>query len=285
MPLSKSQAELLEYCHLPEELQRFLGQELGEHGLQKSTISPDFLHILCNLLQIYETRLENLRYKFAKTVNIDGQQPIVAIPPPQVSMLEEEVKTAWTRAAALWKATDLVVGHPDLFGVTLKPAHVEYALDKHNLPVVEMIRWARPDFFELKPIPKAIRYLSGFIGALGGAFIGLWGGAKGGAIQADRLPMLKFLRPIVVVCYGFAGLISGSAMGSMMGSSLGFQTGNVSLAFQFAYLASNLNPFHDPIGSKYQRAVQLCREKILFKLAEEYSGKKELENDSSRSPA
>lgn len=272
MALSKPQIELLEYCHIPLEVQRYVALELGEEGIPKNAASPDFLKILCNLLQIYEVRLESLRYKLGKSINIDGKQPIIAEPPLPLASLEDEVKIAWTRAAALWKATDLVVSNPAMFSVILTPEHVEFSLDKKNLPVVEMIRYAKPEFFAIKPVSKFMKVCIAFLGVVMGSICGLIAGVKGGIKQVDRLP--NFMRAVSLFFYAIGGLFSGSAMGAIAGGSMGLQTGNLPAALKLAYDAAYLNPFHDPIGSKYQRAVQLQREQILFKLAHDYSVEK-----------
>ncbi len=270
--LSKAQIELLEYCKIPEELQRFLGQELGPHGMPKDRAAPDFFYILCNLLKIYEVRLENLRYRLGSKINIDGKQPIIAEPSPEITLLEDEIKTAWTRASSLWNATDKLVRNPEVFGVALELSHVEYALEKGNLPVVEMIRFARPDFFEIMPTTYQTKLACAIFGGIGGGLLGIPGGMMGGAKQKEQLS--NRIRPFAMVFYAIVGMFSGCAMGGITGGWMGYQTGNLSAALKLAFDAACLNPFHEPVGSKYQRAVQLRREQLLFKLAKDYANLK-----------
>lgn len=273
MPLSQTQKQLLEESGIPEEFQQFLGKELGEGGGPKPG-GPDFLIILCNLLKISETRLEYLRTQLKNSMNIGEIQPIFAEPPPNISVLEDQIKDTWLRAAALWKATDKLVNSPELYAVVLRPQHVAYALFKNNLPVVEMIRYSRPEFFAI-PSNALGRGFSAFLGAILGTLLGIVGGFVGAAAQVDRVPQ-PWLRLFAVPVYALIGMISGGAMGSLKASSFGYETGSLFSACEFGLLASYLNPFHDSLNSKYAQAVALKKEEILFELTHGFAAEKAL---------
>lgn len=265
MPLSNTQKQLLKECAISEEIQAFLSQELDENGLRKDTTSPDFLHILCNLLQICENRLQYLRLKLAKALDYKGQQALLSEPPPSIATVEDDTKKTWEQAAALWHATDQVVRKPDLFNVSLTVKHVRYVLNKNNLPVVEMIRWARPDLFEITPSSPLTHGWVSVVAGIIGAVFGLIGGFAGGLKQLNRVPVWKWI--FAGFAYGVGGMLGGSAMGLIMGSSFGLQTGHLMTAVQLGVEASYLNPFHEPRGTKFQQAVALRREQLLFDLA------------------
>lgn len=272
MPLSNEQYKLLDACRMEPELQEFLAMELGVNGEPKGESAPDFLYILCNMLQIAEHRLHIMRNRLAKVTRIEGLQGLIAEPPPDIATIETEIKHCWTQAAALWRAADLVVRNGEVYGVHLSIQHVEYALSKGNLPVVEMIRYVKPEYFEIEPKPSPIYYLVWIVGAILGGFIGFISGCRGGYHLYQKTH--KKENSFMAFWYAIAGIFSGSAMGFMKGGQMGLRTGNLAAACRLASDAAYLNPFHDAIGSKYQQAVELRREEILFELSHSYLKKK-----------
>lgn len=267
MPLSSVQKQILNNCGIESELQSYVSEELNENGAQKNNSSPDFLHILCNLLKISEDRLLFLRRQLGKSLDVEGQQAILAEPPPAIITLEEEIKIYWMRSMHLWKAADLVVSSPELFNVKLSSKHVHYALTKNNLAVVEMLKWAKPQYFRI-PHSYGQKLIAAISGGFIGIFLGFGAGFLGGLNQVPQQPLIKKI--IFSIIYPLAGMISGSAMGLIEGSRSGFTTGNITLATELSTLASLINPFHEPAGARRYQEVQLKKEKMLFDFARHY---------------
>lgn len=266
LPLSRVQKELLDKCQVPSDLQFFMGQQLDDNGLPVEPLAPDFLMILTDHLKASESLLAAKRSELQR---IDNGQ--INFPTPEkakvaIDRLEEKIKIEWLFASTLWKATDQVVSHAFEFGVSLRPLHVEYALDKKILSVVEIIRFAKPEFFNL-PSFSTLRYLMVCgCGMIFGAFLGIPAGFMG-AIKQCRQEKQGIGFAWAIIGYPLWGLLTGGAMGAVTGARIGLQTGYVITSFQLAISSAYLNPFHQAPGTKNQQAAEFVIQDNLFQLA------------------
>lgn len=264
MPLSKAQQELLNKYQIPENLQAAIAKELGEDGVPKPN-QHDFLQLLSDKLQEAENLLylkrQELASELKKVKGYDESEK-----PRQIANLEEGIKEYWATATALWRTADHVVNRSEVgFKADLSPKHAEYAIKMQNLPVLELIRWARSDWFT-RPVRSPVwRRIAWGIGGIGGAILGIVGGFLGGFRYGMRRH--KGLAKISAIGYAFMGIFMGWAVGGVMGARLGFQTGRPLLACGFGAKAAFLNPLNEPRGTLNRHAVELNMEEILFNLA------------------
>jgi hypothetical protein len=264
MPLSKAQQELLNKYQIPEDLQAAIAKELGEDGLSKPN-RRDFLQLISDKLQEAENLLyikrQELASELKKVKGYDESEK-----PRQIIRLEEGIKEYWATATALWRTADHIVNRSEEgFKTPLSLKHAEYAIKKQNLPVLELIRWARPDWFT-RPVHFPFwRRISWGIGGIGGAILGLGGGFLGGFRYGMRRHI--GLAKLTAISYAFMGIFIGWAVGGVMGARLGFLTGNPLLACGFGAKAAFLNPLNEPRGTLNRHAVELEMEQTLFNLA------------------
>lgn len=272
MSLTKAQKEVLDKYHVPLDIQQNIEQDLDEAGNPKDPKNPkDFLLVVSDKLQQAENHLYKKRQELAfelkkiKSYNLDER-------PKQIITLEDLIKDMWTTATALWRVADQVVNQPEEgFKVTVSKNQVEYVLKTNNLPVLELIRWAKPEIFYYPAPPKVLSWLLWIIGGLGGAILGLFGGFIGGIHYG--LKKFSGFKKLAVVFYAIVGVIFGWAVGGVMGARMGFESGNPLLAWRFGATAAFLNPLGEPKGTSNRHAVELEKEKILFSLAKNYSKK------------
>ncbi len=267
MSLSAAQTQLLENNNIPMELKKFFADELGNNGIPKEKDSPDFLMLLIEQLQKVDSRLQKQRTKLS-LAKVGQLSPALPEEDISVDALEEVVKQEWIVATALWRITDQVVTNPVEFGIILKPEHVQYAFDKKNLAAVEMIKYVKPEFFELNTVSLFRACVTAGVGIISGAILGLYGGLVGGAICGYQKRIGGFVAIIFSFLYGILGLIRGCAKGILKGGRIGFQTGHIPIAIQLGYQAAFLNPFNAESGTKYQQEEELKTQETLFKLAQ-----------------
>jgi len=267
VPLSTLQSQLLQKMNVPKDLQEAFAYQLGENGLPKSPDAPDFLMVLTDQFQKTESHLLELRKKLG-LVSI-GKLPKSKFLGEEITQetVEEVIKQEWVLATALWRTTDQVVAQAKNYGITLSRHHVQFALDKKNLAVVEMIKFAKPEFFKVKKPLFIKAYLTSFIGILAGVS-GFYGGLIGGARQGFE-SNIGITAYISAFFYALLGIVRGWAMATVSGARFGLQTGNIKVAIKLGYASALINPFHDAPGSKYQQEEQLVVEEVIFKLAEQ----------------
>lgn len=282
MSLTKAQKEVLDKYNVPLDIQTSLGQALDENGNPKPNMassssmgtssskdnSPyehDFLLLVSDKLHETEDLLYNKRQELAfelkkiKSYNLDER-------PRQIIALEDIIKDLWTTATALWRVADQIVNQPEEgFKVVISAKQVEYVLKTKNLPVLELIRWAKPEIFYFHPPFTALRWATWVLGGLGGAVLGLFGGFFGGIKYG--LERFRGIGKLSAAGYCIAGLIFGWAVGGVMGARMGFDSGNPLLACIFGMKAAFLNPLNQPKGTLNRHAVELMKEEILFSLA------------------
>jgi hypothetical protein len=271
MPLSKAQKEIFDKYQVPEDLQESISKELGQDGLPKNTTSRDFLQLLSDKLQ----EAENLLYTKRKELAFE-QQKIKGYndKPKQLLSLEETIKEQWATATSLWRTADQVVNQSEAeFKVMVSQKHAEYAILRKNLPILELIRWAKPALFTLPASYPALRRVAWALGGIGGALLGLIAGPLGGIRLGLR--QNRFGK-IAVFGYGMLGIFTGWAIGGVMGARLGLQTGKPLLACSFGAEAAFLNPLNQPRGTQNRHAIELRMEEILYNLA-----KKNIKHNSS----
>lgn len=265
MALSSLQLQLLQKMNVPKDMQEAFAYRLGEDGLPKSIKDPDFLMLLTDQLQKTESNLQEGRRKLI-LVSI-GKLPKSKIPGEEISQetIEDMIKQEWTSATALWRTTDQVVAQAKNYAVTLSRNHVKFALEKKNLSVLEMIRFAKPEFFKFKEPSFLMALFAGYIGILTG-ISGVYGGFVGGAKQAlqNKINREAYL---YAGLYALWGIFRGFAKAIVTGARMGLRTGSPIIAVKLGYAASYINPFNDVPGSKYQQEEQLFIEETLFNFA------------------
>lgn len=259
MALSQAQKKILVDCKVPEAYQTLIASWLNDSPNKKT--NQDFLLILADLLQTAEKHLEIKRKQLSSRLNTTQGMISPGDTPPQITASEENIKLSWSKAIALWQAVDAVIRTPDLYGIELSRKHARYALLTRNLPVIEMIAWAKPEFFTKKKPSLIARQLAWFFGGILSALLGLVGGFFGGIREGlQQKGFKKILFPIQAI----AGLVIGWSSGAVIGARVGYRTGSLPLACKLGYLSSYKNPFHDPKGFKNSQAVDLLIEEILF---------------------
>lgn len=270
MPLSHAQKELLDKCQVPEDLQFFMGGQLDLQGLPVEPNAPDFLMILTDHLKGSESLLAAKRTELQ---HIDSGQIAFATPEKAeaaINRVEEQIKTEWLFASTLWKATDQVVSHAREYGVSLRPLHVQYALDKKILSVVEIIRFAKPEYFSLPSFFRVRYWIVFILGMILGAIAGIPAGFLG-AIRQQRQENIGINFSWKMIVYPLWGLLTGCAMGAITGARIGLQTGYLWTSVQLGTEAAYLNPFHQAPGTKNQQAAEFVIQEHLFQLASRLS--------------
>ena len=267
MSLSSAQKKMLDKSQVPEDLQDYIGQQLNENGLPVEFQAPDFLTILSDHLKVSESLLETKRVELQ--IIKDGQLdfPSQAAAKVAIERLEQKIKIEWLFASSLWRAVEKVVAYASEYGVSLQPLHVEYAIDKKILSVVEIIRFVKPEFFQLTPFPLKWYIIISWLAMLLGAFLGPLIGCLG-AIRQCRLRKRGFMFVLMVLPYGLLGLITGCATAAATGARIGRQTGYFGISVQLALQSTYLNPFHQAPGTKNQQASEFLIQKTLFHLAQ-----------------
>jgi len=269
--LSKAQKQILDKFNILVELQNWVALQFNEEGKPLGLGAPDFLMVMADLLHAAEVYLESQRAKLTHLQN-PGEEVKASQEEWQVAITAQEnvVKEAWLNATVFWRIMDQIITHPEEFGVSLQPNHIEYALQKKILPLIEMLKWTKPEFFSI-PTPSMLNKLwAGLLGCLGGGLVGLWGGIRGGKRFAEKRFAAKpqaFLRPFLILGYSVIGLVTGFAMGASTGGREGFALGQVRSGIKLGYHAAYWNPFNNPIGSKNQQAFELRKLAVLFKLS------------------
>lgn len=269
MSLSDIQKTLLDNCQVPEDLQDYMGQQLDVDGLPTELNAPDFLMILINHLKASESLLAARRTELQRAEKgyIDFSSPDMA--QAAIDRLEQKIKTEWLFASTLWKAVDSVVSKPSDYGVSLQPLHVQYAIDKKILSVVEIIRFKKPEFFNLKPV-SFFKYVWAFlVGMLLGAILGIPAGIMG-AIRKCRQEKQGIDFAWTIIVYPVWAILTGCAMGALTGARIGRTTGYVITSLRLAVQAAYLNPFHQAPGTKNQQAVEFVIQENLFQLASDF---------------
>lgn len=266
MPLSKAQKNILDKFNIPVELQNWLNLEFNPEGKPLSAGAPDFLMVMADLLHAAEVYLDSQRVKLNRLQN--PNQELKASPEEwQVTLAAAEgvVKDAWLNATAFWRMMDEIVNHPAEYGVTLQAKHLEYAFKKKILPLVEMLKWENPEFFNFPSASRSKKIMAGIGGGILGGSKGLIGGVRGGTRQVEKRKTL--LRPFLIFGYSLMGLFTGFAMGASVGGMFGYETAHAILGSKLGYAAAYFNPFNDPIGSKHQQEFELKKLELLFKFA------------------
>lgn len=254
MALSKAQIRILNEYKVPEALQLALTKALNDQGDPLDNEELDFLQLLSDHLQMAEKQLNEKRRELAK--ELKKRKGSYAETPREIAVLEESIKEYWSAATALWRTVDQVINHPDIdYRVTLTRKHAEYAIQRKNLPVLELIQWAKLEYFTLPPVSPILKYSAMIIGAIGGAVLGLLGGFMGG-IKFGYRQYQGFAKGLSLL-YGLWGIFTGWAVGGVMGARLGFRTGNPMLACWFGAQAAFLNPLNAPRGTENRYAVEL----------------------------
>ncbi len=266
MALSRAQKQILDKFNVPRDLQDWLAQEFNELGEPRAPEAPDFLMAMSDHLQAAETYLDSQRVKLNRIQNLN--QETHASPEEWQVLLadyEEVVKEAWLRTTGYWRIIDELISKPDDYGIKLSRQHIDYALQKNNLPLVEMLKWTKPEYFFIPKPNFIISCWSGFWAGLGGTFSGMMGGLVW-AIRHTR-KQKSWLRPVLLIIQGLRGLLTGSMMGAITAASIGYQIGNITLAIKLGYYAAAYNPFSEPINSRHKQKLDLKIQETLFHLA------------------
>ncbi len=265
--LSRAQKQILDKFNVSRDLQDWIAQEFNEQGEPKAPGAPDFLMVIADHLQAAETYLESQRIKLSRIQN--PKQDAHTSPEEWQTILsayEEVVKEAWERATGYWRIIDIVISKPDAYGIKLKRQHVDYAFQKKNLALVEMLKWSKPEYFFIPNPPFIVKVWSGIWAFLGGIFSGMVGGifwAKKHTSK-QRNGLLRFL---LLVIHSFRGILTGMMMGAITSANLGYQFGKIGLAIKMGFHAAAYNPFVEPVGSKHRMFIDLRIEEALFHLA------------------
>lgn len=268
MSLSRTQKALLDKCEVPEDLQEYMGRQLDMDGLPLELNAPDFLMILIDHLKASESLLSAKRYELMHIES--GQLPF---PNPDVAQaaidhVEQRIKTEWLFSSSLWRAVDKVASHAADYGVSLQPLHVQYAIDRKILSALEILRYAKPEFFNLKSLPQFRYFICFCFGLVVGAVFGPVAGFMGAIRECMQEKQgLEFAWSIVV--YPLWGILTGCAMGGLTGARIGRETGDLGTTWQLAVRAAYLNPFHEPPGTKNQQEAEFVIQETLFHLASE----------------
>lgn len=267
MALSKAHKQILDQFHIPQELQTWIAQEFDEQGNPKGVGAPDFLIVLSDLLQAAEVYLDSQRIKLNRLQKPVRDNQVIGPEEWQVLLAtqEEVVKEAWLRASDFWRVLDQVMAAPKEYGVTITRRHIEYAFQKKNLPLIEMLKWTKPEYFNTSSPTVIKKCWAGLVGCIGGFFSGLMGRIMGGNRQLAKRSL--FMRPFLIIRYIIEAFFIGTMQGTVLGGSFGFQTGHPWLAIRLGYYAGWFNPFNDPIGSKNKQAVELKTQEAFFLLS------------------
>lgn len=268
MALSSKQKQILDKFNVPRDLQDWMSQEFNEHGEPITPDAPDFLMAISDHLQAAETHLESQRIKLNQAQNPSRE---AHAGPEEWQILltsyEEAVKDAWLRATGYWRIIDELLSKPDNYGVKLKRQHIDYAFQKKNLPLVEMLKWNKPEYFFVPKPFWIVRYWSGLWAGLGGIFSGIWGGLSWA--KKDSSKQKSFLRPLVFLMLALPGIVIGSMMGAITSASLGYRTGKIMKSIKIGYYAAAFNPFLKTPASKSKQALDLKIEETFFCLSTE----------------
>lgn len=251
MGLSTLQKEMLERSKVPQELYERMDKELGSEGHPKEEHSKDFLMVLADFLQEAENSLSEHRFRYNKAFTENR---------PNLDFVEEDLKNDWSKASNLWVALDQVVSNPKAYAAEITPKHVKFALQKKNLPFIELLRFANPSFF----LATSNSTLARIGGLLGGGLFGLLSGMVGGLRLA--LKSKSSFKIFYVVLYPFRSLLTSWFEGARWGAEMGYETGSVLEGVKFGIIAAYLNPFREPRGNQNQQAVELKRLETLFKI-------------------
>lgn len=267
LSLSGTQKELLDKCRVPEDLQDYVGQQLNDDGLPVEFQAPDFLTILTDHLKASESLLETKRSELQHIESGQLNFPDQASAKVAIERLEQKIKVEWLFCTSLWRAVEKVVANASEYGVSLQPLHVQYAIDKKILSVVEIIRFAKPEFFQLKSFSieryEIVCCAAMFIGALLGPWVGFLG-----AIRQCGRGNRGIMYGLMVLPYGLLGMITGCAMAATTGAKVGRQTGYLGTSLQLAVQSTYINPFHQAPGTKNQQNAELHIQEQLFHLAQ-----------------
>lgn len=264
VPLSKVQQDMLEKYQVPEGLKFNMARALGKDGEVLDPNQPDFLQLLSNNLQNAENTLQIKRTELSAELNkIKGYQD----KPRQIEALEEAIREYWATATALWRAADQVINQPEPgYKLVLSKKHAQYAIEQKNLPILMLIKWAKPEWFTLSTISPIQRRVSAVLGAMGGALLGLFAGFAGGF----RLGFTRQvgLTKLIAISFAVLGIFTGWANGGIMGARMGYQTGNPWTSSKFGAWSAYTNPLNEPSGTQNRHAIELKMEALLFKGSE-----------------
>lgn len=266
MALSRIQKQVLDQFNVSQDLQSWMAQEFDAEGQPKGVGAPDFLMVLSDHLQAAEVYLDTQRRKLNRLQN-PAQEKKVSPEEWQVMIASSEagVKEAWLRATAFWQILDQVMMAPKEYGVILTRRHIEYAFQKKNLPLIEILRWAKPEYFEFSVPPFILKLPVGLLAMVGGIFSGFWGKMTRGKREAVK--RFFFLRPFLLLGYLVEAFLMGTLRGAVTAGRFGFRTGRLLPAIRLGYYAAWYNPFNDPIGSKNQQVVELKTLESYFQLS------------------
>ncbi len=266
MSLSLKQRELLDTCQVPEDLAEYMGGQLDDNGLPIEFHAPDFLMILTDHLKASESLLSAKRLELKQLESGYLTFPTLEAAKAAIDQLEQRIKIEWLFASTLWKAVDKVASNSKDYGVSLQPLHVQYAIDKKMLSVLEILRYAKPEFFKLKPVPPVRYTISAWVGMILGAIFGPAVGCIG-AIRQCIKEKKGFMIIVYLLFYALIGLITGCAMAAVTGFRVGKETGHLGTSLLLAVQAAYLNPFNQSPGTKNQQAVEFLIQEKLFHLA------------------
>lgn len=257
MGLSQEQKEVLDKFKIPLAIKSMLATKLNETGGAKAANTVDFFGALSDELQIAENQLQRKRFELKEAIKT----------PDRISKVESEIKESWQLATALWRTADYTIQHPEIYQVRLDSAQIERAIQNHNAPIVELIKWQKQDFFDVHP-SAFFQWMGWMGGMIGGALLGLIGGPIGGIRQAYlenfATENSKSFAILLAPWYAIIGIFSGCAMGAALGARTGFEMGSSAQGCKLGFLGAYLNPFHDRPGSQNQLAVELEISKALF---------------------
>jgi len=299
MALTPAQKQLLAKYKLSLHTQEHIEKSLNETGRPIDINHPDFLIVVGNLVHDLEKKLDEKRRLLKdaqlieerslqpqslaqiassgirETENIAHLQEVVLLrAKAYMNKIEEELKNYWDEGAALWAITDAIIRSPAIYEVALTAHHVKQFLGKENLAVVEMIKWAHPEFFDIK-VAFLQKFLSGGLAFILGTLLGFFGGLKGGAeLGYERVnvtPTPNFFTTLKALSasllFGVMGCLTGAATGATTALEVGYRTGNPIVGARLGLFASITNPFHAPPGLKNNQLVKLKIEETLFNAA------------------
>lgn len=273
MTLSRAQKHVFDKYNVPRDLQDWVAREFNDEGKPLIPGSPDFLMVISDHLQAAETYLESQRGKLNK---IQNPKQVAKVSPEEWQTLlteyEGSVKDAWLRASGYWRIIDEIIEKPETYGVRLTRQHIDYAFQKKNLPLVEMLKWTRPEFFFIPNPPFIIKLWSGLWAGILGLFSGLWGGFVWAKKKSDRQKS-SLQRFISWILYGFSGFFTGMMMGAITSARIAYKIGKIIPAVKLGYYAASYNPFVEQKGSRHKQAVNLKVEELLFYLFEQENEK------------
>lgn len=264
--LTDAQKLLLEQCKVSDEHQKLLQDWLTGVEGSHQTSSLDFLQLLSDLFQTAEKHLEAKRSKLSRGMKLSPGLVSPSEAAPEILALEETIKNSWQTSISLWRAVDQVISYPQQYGVTLSRKHVEYAIITKNLTVVEMLKWAKPEYFDVgENASNTVRQVNWFICGIFGALLGAIGGLLGGLKEGFSLQpsWKKLLFPF----YSLLGMLIGGASSAVKAARLGYRSGRFFLTCKLALQTAYMSPFHAPMGSKKQQAVEFKIEQTLFEVS------------------